>query len=526
MTPVLPGRATPHRTRRWQATAATAVLTALLLPAPAALHGAHHPPRIAVAAAPDDSARIMAAVLGLFRARAEFTPWTLSDSAEVTRPDEQVVRGREAREQLQALAEQFDVRVTTTVTRFSVQAAGAEVGGRHVGTISRRGGAEVARMDDRFSAVLLREPDGQWRITQLVWDGPRVTSTGSKRPDGFPPFLHEKAPAPSAVTTFERASAANGTRLVRAAYDSARRAERLTDSVRSAAGCSGHPTETNAFSLDTVYFTLNNAVEADSAALKGSLAGPAALELVSRWTPPDPFTPPVARFLATRGQEKLGLRSFAFAAAFTLMPDGRIRDRQLAISSAWPALDASVLATLARADSEDALAGVIARDSGVRLTLTVQLFQAPGFNAPAMKVRNHIEGGFEPATPNQDRVWLEYPPDMVSQKKEGDVVTQYVVTREGKVDPRTVSIVSSPSPSFSRAVEKWLGQLTFQPARLAGCPVGLLVQNAFAFAISDVGRKLYPDPTGNPRGDPRGATPAPAIPDVRRPLPDGSRPPH
>jgi protein TonB len=66
----------------------------------------------------------------------------------------------------------------------------------------------------------------------------------------------------------------------------------------------------------------------------------------------------------------------------------------------------------------------------------------------------------------------------------GQVVAQFVVDEEGRVEERTVRFRQSDNPLFEESVRTALGRMRFTPAEIAGKKVRQLVEMPFVFALS------------------------------------------
>jgi TonB family protein len=78
-----------------------------------------------------------------------------------------------------------------------------------------------------------------------------------------------------------------------------------------------------------------------------------------------------------------------------------------------------------------------------------------------------------------------YPSDMLKAHKEGEVVARYVVDTLGVADTSTFEVMSSTSRSFVSAVRAALPDMRFSPALWNGQKVRQLVEQRFAFRITD-----------------------------------------
>jgi periplasmic protein TonB len=77
----------------------------------------------------------------------------------------------------------------------------------------------------------------------------------------------------------------------------------------------------------------------------------------------------------------------------------------------------------------------------------------------------------------------QYPDDMRSRGRIGDVVVQFVVDTTGRVDMTSVEIIKSTDASFSTSVKAVLPEMRFFPAETGGHRVRQMVQQSFRFAL-------------------------------------------
>lgn len=78
-----------------------------------------------------------------------------------------------------------------------------------------------------------------------------------------------------------------------------------------------------------------------------------------------------------------------------------------------------------------------------------------------------------------------YPPTMLEQRKEGQVVVQYVIDSTGRADLASVTIMEATHPDFARSVTVTLPHMRFRPAKIGPRRVNQLVQQLFSFKIQD-----------------------------------------
>lgn len=76
-----------------------------------------------------------------------------------------------------------------------------------------------------------------------------------------------------------------------------------------------------------------------------------------------------------------------------------------------------------------------------------------------------------------------YPDALRSRGVEGEVYVRFVVDVSGRVDTRSLEILSASSPEFVNAVRYSLERARFQPAEAAGRKVAQLVEQRFQFRL-------------------------------------------
>ena len=77
-----------------------------------------------------------------------------------------------------------------------------------------------------------------------------------------------------------------------------------------------------------------------------------------------------------------------------------------------------------------------------------------------------------------------YPDALRSVGVQGSVVVRFIVSADGKVEPGSIEIISSPHKLFGDAVRTALLNTRYRPAEAAGHPVRQLVEQSFAFQLS------------------------------------------
>lgn len=78
---------------------------------------------------------------------------------------------------------------------------------------------------------------------------------------------------------------------------------------------------------------------------------------------------------------------------------------------------------------------------------------------------------------------LEYPKSLEGTGVAEQVVVQFVVRRDGSVDPATVRVISAHYREFVAATVNFLKLARFRPGRFLGCPASIKVEQTFTFTV-------------------------------------------
>jgi protein TonB len=76
-----------------------------------------------------------------------------------------------------------------------------------------------------------------------------------------------------------------------------------------------------------------------------------------------------------------------------------------------------------------------------------------------------------------------YPDAMRSSGAEGEVMAQFVVNENGRVEPGSFKVLNSTNAAFTEAVKAALPRMRFRPAQIGKTNVSQLVQQAFVFKL-------------------------------------------
>jgi protein TonB len=79
---------------------------------------------------------------------------------------------------------------------------------------------------------------------------------------------------------------------------------------------------------------------------------------------------------------------------------------------------------------------------------------------------------------------VAYPESQRASGVEGQVLAQFVVNENGRVDTGTFKVLESSGPEFSAAVKNALPRMRFRPAQIGRTNVAQVVQQAFVFKLS------------------------------------------
>jgi periplasmic protein TonB len=78
---------------------------------------------------------------------------------------------------------------------------------------------------------------------------------------------------------------------------------------------------------------------------------------------------------------------------------------------------------------------------------------------------------------------LSYPESLRSSGVQGQVLAQFVVNENGRVESGSFKVLESSNPAFTEAVKNALGRMKFRPAQIGKTNVSQVVQQAFVFKL-------------------------------------------
>jgi TonB family protein len=77
-----------------------------------------------------------------------------------------------------------------------------------------------------------------------------------------------------------------------------------------------------------------------------------------------------------------------------------------------------------------------------------------------------------------------YPQDLRRRGVEGNAVVEYVIAKDGRVEPGTVRVLSATDPAFGMSARRIFRDAQFRPAEVAGHPVRVRWQQVIRFLLS------------------------------------------
>jgi protein TonB len=79
---------------------------------------------------------------------------------------------------------------------------------------------------------------------------------------------------------------------------------------------------------------------------------------------------------------------------------------------------------------------------------------------------------------------IPYPESMRTSGSEGEVLAEFVVNENGRVETSTFKVLNSTGAAFTSAVKNALPRMRFRPAQIGNTSVSQVVQQAFVFKLN------------------------------------------
>ena len=97
--------------------------------------------------------------------------------------------------------------------------------------------------------------------------------------------------------------------------------------------------------------------------------------------------------------------------------------------------------------------------------------------------RNYAEFEVEQQVRAISGTSVEYPESMRSSGAEGQVLAEFVVNENGRIESSTFKVLESSNAAFTAAVKGALSRMRFRPAQIGSTKVSQVVQQAFVFKL-------------------------------------------
>lgn len=78
----------------------------------------------------------------------------------------------------------------------------------------------------------------------------------------------------------------------------------------------------------------------------------------------------------------------------------------------------------------------------------------------------------------------QYPESLRASGEEGEVLAEFVVNENGRVEMSTFKVLNSSNPAFTASVKRALSSMRFRPAKIGGRSVSQVVQQPFQFKLN------------------------------------------
>ena len=214
-------------------------------------------------------------------------------------------------------------------------------------------------------------------------------------------------------------------------------------------------------------------------------------EVAGQFRPPATITIrqlTIAPFYVQAGAGPEKMPGLAGDAVVRVERGGRVALASITSSTGSPEIDEALLRAIAAADSLQMVPPLPEnhREPAALLRLRVTTTQPTDrVSLPRFRVSLPITWITSPLVP-ADRLSArppEYPRTLRERGIEGMVIAQFVVDREGRMEPNTLRFLRARHVEFVDAVIRVLPGYRFKPARVGRCPVRQLVQLPFEFRL-------------------------------------------
>lgn len=209
----------------------------------------------------------------------------------------------------------------------------------------------------------------------------------------------------------------------------------------------------------------------------------------------DPRAGIAAREASSKQYAAPTLRSFYL---LTLHGNGRLSNVQVLGGVRNRAFDRAIITALVALDTSRLLPPPSGLDDAfdhdtlaLRLTITPRFMSASAPRVvtqagvtPLFRFRVPIYPIFSETQAIPDNPRPRYPVDMRERGIQGEVMLEFLVLPDGRIDPASVTVLRATTPQFVAAVVAVVPQMRFYPMKIGGCAVSVLVQMPFVFGLN------------------------------------------
>lgn len=154
------------------------------------------------------------------------------------------------------------------------------------------------------------------------------------------------------------------------------------------------------------------------------------------------------------------------------------------VPSSLPSVDLKIATTVGDIVKAPATDDVIGKPGGISREGTVKSDgEGGGKGLGSGSGRAYDENQVDRAVEVLRKPDLRYPESLRSVNVEGVVQMRFIVSADGRVEPGSIEVVSSPHKLFSDAVRTALLNTRYRPAEAGGRPVRQLVEQSFTFRL-------------------------------------------
>jgi TonB family protein len=184
------------------------------------------------------------------------------------------------------------------------------------------------------------------------------------------------------------------------------------------------------------------------------------------------------------GKERSRGYPTAFAAMAIVVAENKATPALLT-SSAVPAFDKALIEAVRATAGDSAIPPLPDPLKGkqVDFRLRVSMADKPQVGIPLFKARVPVVEFSRMVRPRPGGIGPRYPDELRAKNVEGTVRVQFVIDESGSVLEGTILVLSAAHMLFARSVIDFLTHARFEPAMIGDCPVAVVVEQPFNFAL-------------------------------------------